>query len=111
MGCRSPKKPMSLPPEAKDFGPMLRALRLSKGMTLRDLGIGSGVSISYISDIEQGRRLAPTPDRVEALAAHLEVDPRELVLASLRSRYTEDAYQVLKKYFTQGPSCPTQNTG
>lgn len=37
------------------LGPTLRMLRLSHGLTLRDLAGRAGLSISFLSDLERGR--------------------------------------------------------
>jgi transcriptional regulator with XRE-family HTH domain len=39
------------------IGKMLRLLRKSQKATLEEVSISTGLSISYISDIERGRRL------------------------------------------------------
>nr|WP_086822884.1 helix-turn-helix transcriptional regulator [Allokutzneria sp. NRRL B-24872] len=53
------------------FGDRLRALRVSRGLTQRDLA-GEGLSSSYLSRLESGQR-TPTPKVVEQLAARLGV--------------------------------------
>lgn len=39
------------------FGESLRKMRLARGMSLRQLAREAGISPSYLSDIELGRRL------------------------------------------------------
>lgn len=52
----------------KRFGVYLRNLRLDRGMTLRDVEAASGVSNSYVSQVERGRRNPPHPDKLRRLA-------------------------------------------
>ncbi|WP_256510311.1 helix-turn-helix transcriptional regulator [Crossiella sp. SN42] len=56
---------------AATFGERLRALRVARGLTQRDLA-GEGLSSSYLSRLESGQRM-PTPKVVEQLAARLGV--------------------------------------
>jgi transcriptional regulator with XRE-family HTH domain len=66
---------------AREFGPVLRALRQRQGLRQADLA-GPGISASYVSMLESGKR-APTPQVVAALAQRLGVDVSELA-ATLR---------------------------
>jgi transcriptional regulator with XRE-family HTH domain len=61
---------------AEGFGQRLKALRLERGMQQADLS-GPGVSVSYVSMLENGNR-EPTRRVLEHLAAVLRVDPLEL---------------------------------
>ncbi|WP_336775381.1 helix-turn-helix domain-containing protein [Paenibacillus sp. MMO-58] len=67
--------------EARDFGSYLRSLRKrkSKKLTIRQLGAYSGVSNSYISQIERGERGVPSPDVLLKLAKPLGVSYEELM--------------------------------
>lgn len=56
-----------------NFGKNLRRLRESKGYSLRQLSIKSGVSFGQISKIEQGTRGTPKPETIEKLAKGLGV--------------------------------------
>jgi len=61
---------------AREFGPVLRELRHRQGLLQSDLA-GPGLSASYISMLESGKR-TPTPQVVAALARRLGVDVAEL---------------------------------
>lgn len=45
-----------------------------------------GVSVPYISDVEHGRRAPLSRERIEQVAAFLEIDPTDLLLAAARHR-------------------------
>lgn len=56
-----------------DFGPWLRQVRQSRGMSLRELAAKADLSTSYLSDLENGRRGAPTAPVLARLADALDV--------------------------------------
>lgn len=56
----------------------LREIRQSKKLTIRALSKKSGVSSSYISDLENGKNNKPSIDILVKLANALEVSPSEL---------------------------------
>ena len=54
--------------EAETRGKSLKGLRLEVGLTLRDVGRIAGVSISYVSDIECGRKpFSKVARKIEAI--------------------------------------------
>lgn len=57
-----------------EFGEQLKKLRESRGYSLRQLAMRSGVSFGQISKIENGTRGVPKPDTIEKLAKGLGVD-------------------------------------
>jgi len=60
------------------IGLAVRRLRADREFTLQALADESGVSKSYLGDIEKGRK-NPTTDVIEAIAAALGVPARELL--------------------------------
>ncbi|HLA80329.1 MAG TPA: helix-turn-helix transcriptional regulator [Thermoleophilia bacterium] len=60
------------------IGLTVRRLRADRGFTLQALADESGVSKSYLGDIEKGRK-NPTTDVIEAIADALGVPARELL--------------------------------
>lgn len=56
-----------------EFGKSLKKLRESKGYSLRQLSIKSGVSYGQIAKIENGTRGTPKPKTIEKLAKGLGV--------------------------------------
>lgn len=70
-------------PEAADnprliLGLKLRSLRTERGLTLQQTADRAGLSVSYLSEIEKGRKY-PKPERLLELAAALGVPFDELV--------------------------------
>ena len=63
---------------ANYIGITVRRFRTDKGFTLQILADASGVSKSYLGDIEKGRK-NPTTDIIEAIADALDVPARELL--------------------------------
>ncbi|MEC0231256.1 helix-turn-helix domain-containing protein [Paenibacillus alba] len=62
-----------------EFGIYIKNLRKSKKLTIRQLDIFSGVSHSYISQIERGVRGISSPDILEKLSKPLGVMYEELM--------------------------------
>lgn len=59
-------------------GPLVRALREAKGLTLMELGRASGVSAGYISRVERGAERTASPVVTKRLADALGVLPEHL---------------------------------
>ncbi|PCG87140.1 transcriptional regulator [Streptomyces sp. WZ.A104] len=64
---------------AKQIGKRVRTLRGKRGLTLRELAGLAGVSNSYLSMIEGGKRLLKDSSYISALADALKVAPAELL--------------------------------
>lgn len=64
------------------FGLKVRQARLGKGMSITELSERSGLSASYITEIEKGRKY-PKPDRIVDLSRALGYDYNELVSLKL----------------------------
>lgn len=60
------------------FGLKLKQLRTSKGLSLLELSKKSGLSLSYINEIEKGKKY-PKTDKIVALASGLDVSYDSLV--------------------------------
>ena len=65
--------------EAVDFGSYLKGLRKGKKLTVRQLDLYSGVSHSYISQMERGSRGIPSPDILQKLSKPLGIEYEELM--------------------------------
>lgn len=62
------------------FGRFLRQLRDKKGVTLKQVEEGTGLSNAYISQLETGtRRRLPSADKLKALANYFNVAIKELL--------------------------------
>lgn len=62
----------------KDFGEFLHNKRLESKKTYRELASILDVSAPYISDIEKGRRNAPTRDKLEKLIDIFQLSEEEI---------------------------------
>jgi len=62
------------------FGKFLRGLREKKGVTLKDVEVGTGITNAYISQLETGaRKRLPAPDKLKKLATYFNVTLKELL--------------------------------
>jgi transcriptional regulator with XRE-family HTH domain len=62
-----------------EFGQRLRAARVARGMTLRDVANEAGVSIAYLSDLERAVLANPTLDKLRGIADALRVSIDDLL--------------------------------
>ena len=60
------------------FGLKLRGFRQAKGLSLKNLARSSGLSPSYINEIEKGKKY-PKSDKILLLAKGLEISYDELI--------------------------------
>ena len=74
-----------------NFGEYLRKLREAQRWSLRQVAAKTGVSVSYITQIENGKRKAPGPEILKKLAPVYIVPVRELLKAA---GYLEDAKEI-----------------
>lgn len=65
--------------ETTELGRRLRAARRDKEMTLRDVFVKTGVSITYLSDLERGVLSNPTLDKVRQIAQALGITVEDLL--------------------------------
>ncbi|MFD1776702.1 helix-turn-helix domain-containing protein [Paenibacillus rhizophilus] len=77
-----------------EFGKYLRDKRKERKLTIRQLDTYSGVSHSYISQVERGNRGVPSPDILQKLSKPLGVDYDELMV---RAGYIEDVKDKFPK--------------
>lgn len=63
-----------------EFGNYLRNKREERKLSVRQLNTYSGVSHSYISQVERGNRGVPSPDILKKLSKPLGVDYEELMV-------------------------------
>ncbi|MFI5259159.1 MAG: helix-turn-helix domain-containing protein [Candidatus Limnocylindrales bacterium] len=73
------------------LGDRIRVARARRRQTLRDLAIAVGKAPSYLSDIENDRRV-PSEDLLAILAAELDLDFDELMAAAGRIGSDADRY-------------------
>lgn len=84
------------------FGLKLRQLRLDKGVSASDLAQKAGLSVSYITEIEKGRKY-PKADKISALAAALDVDYDSLVSLKLSKKLAPISDLIRSKFLTEIP--------
>ena len=69
------------------FGLKLKQLRLQKGLSFAQLSKAAGVSVSYLNEIEKGKKY-PKTDKIIALAEALGVSYDQLVSLKLNKKLT-----------------------
>ena len=74
-----------------NFGEYLRSLREGQRLSLREAAAKTGVSVSYITQIENGKKNAPGPEVLKKLAPAYNVPVRELLKAA---GYLDDAKEI-----------------
>jgi transcriptional regulator with XRE-family HTH domain len=84
------------------FGLKLRQLRLDKGLSSSDLAQKSGLSVSYITEIEKGRKY-PKADKIAALANAMQVDYDTLVSLKLSKKLEPISDLLRSKFLTEIP--------
>jgi transcriptional regulator with XRE-family HTH domain len=80
--------------EQETLGDRIRIARARRRLTLRQLGQLTGNTASYLSDIENDRRV-PSETVVRTLAEVLELDADDLLAAA--GRFGEDADRYLRR--------------
>lgn len=68
--------------DKNEYGKLLRKIRKSKGFSIRQLEMYSGVSNAYISQLECGERGIPSPDIIRKLADALKFNYQDLMIAA-----------------------------
>ena len=74
-----------------DIGEYLRSLRERQKLSLREAAARTGVSVSYITQIENGKRKAPGPEVLKKLAPAYNVPVRDLLRAA---GYLDDIKEI-----------------
>jgi PTS system nitrogen regulatory IIA component len=77
------------------FGATLKLLRTAAGVSLRGLAAEVGVSPAYLSRVEHGHDLPPTPDRLRLIAQNLGL-PEEMLI-DLVEELRPDAVEWLSR--------------
>jgi len=71
---------------ANDFGDFIHRVRIGQRQSLRHVAGRLGVTPTYLSDIERGRRNPPAPDKLEKLARALGIQRARLEDKALIAR-------------------------
>lgn len=89
--------------ELTAFAKELKRLRLAKGMSVRALSESSGVSHSYISQIENGTRDTPQPDLIKKLSKGLEINYYSLMRTAGYLNETNEKMKLFSKALKEAP--------
>jgi len=84
------------------FGLKLKQLRLDKSMSLTELAQKSGLSMSYINEIEKGKKY-PKSDKIVALAEAMGVDYDTLVSLKLNKKLEPISELLRSNFLTELP--------
>ncbi len=84
------------------FGLKLKQLRQEKGFSTQDLSLKSGISSSYLNEIEKGKKY-PKTDKINSLAKALEVDYDQLVSLKLDKKLDSIAKLLKSNLLTELP--------
>jgi transcriptional regulator with XRE-family HTH domain len=84
------------------FGLKLKQLRLDKRMSLTELAQKSGLSMSYINEIEKGKKY-PKSDKIVALAEAMGVDYDTLVSLKLNKKLEPISELLRSNFLTELP--------
>lgn len=95
--------------EAKEFGAYLREIRKKKNLTIRQLDTYSGVSNSYISQMERGERGVPSPDILLKLAKPLGVAYEDLMIMAGYIKTPTESEGKLKYVDVGDPGTPERD--
>ena len=95
---------MTLTPENLRYilGLKVKALRQRRGVSLTELAAQSGLSVSYLSEIENGRKF-PTPEKLIQLAETFEIGYEELVSPQLSGELDPLAVFFQSEFVTEFP--------
>ncbi|MCK6203977.1 transcriptional repressor LexA [Bacillus infantis] len=77
-----------------NFGDQLMKWRKEKKLSIRKLADLSGVSHTYLSQVETGKRGVPSPDILEKLAKPLDIDYQQLMKKANYIKEDEEEYLV-----------------
>jgi transcriptional regulator with XRE-family HTH domain len=83
--------------DAVEFGLYLKKLREENRMSLRKLSRISGLSFSYISHMEHGRRGIPNPSSIKKLSTALKVSYQEMMTIAGHLQEEDEALVELAK--------------
>lgn len=84
------------------FGLKLRNLRLDRGLSLKDLAEKTGLSISYLNEIEKGKKY-PKPEKISLLTESLGESYDELISLKLKKELSLISQLLEKGVLQQMP--------
>jgi transcriptional regulator with XRE-family HTH domain len=84
--------------DKNEFAEYIKNLRLSRGLTIKQVELYAGISNSYISMIETGKRDIPSPDVLKKLSKIYKVPYEELMIAA---GYLKSDYEITPDSFPE----------
>jgi len=84
------------------FGLKLRGLRLDRGLSLKDLATKTGLSASYLNEIEKGKKY-PKPEKISLLTEILGESYDDLISLKLKRELSLVSQLLEKGVFNQMP--------
>jgi transcriptional regulator with XRE-family HTH domain len=98
MSTSSKKQPRKVQAAAEAFGARLKSARNAEGLTLREVSERSGLSITYLSDLERGELQNPTLKALEAIGGALATPLDELLGVEGGDRQARRLPQALEAF-------------
>ncbi|MBS4201857.1 helix-turn-helix transcriptional regulator [Bacillus sp. FJAT-49732] len=86
--------------KVEEFGEYIKKFRKQRNLTIRQLELYSGVSNSYLSQLENGKRGIPSAEILKKLSGPLDVPQNELMIAA---GYIDDDGEKELKAFIHDP--------
>lgn len=74
----------------EQFGEVFRKARKAAGKTMQDVALYLGVTVPYISDVENGNRSPFVRERIIKAAEFLQIDPTPLLESAAKTRGSFD---------------------
>lgn len=82
-----------------DFGSYIKGIREAKKLSLTDLSKLSGVSQPYLSQVETGKRGAPSPEMLRKLSGPLGAEYSEMMIKAGHITYKEWSEAFIQEDF------------
>jgi transcriptional regulator with XRE-family HTH domain len=98
MATARKKQPRKVQAAAEAFGARLKTARNAEGLTLREVSERSGLSITYLSDLERGELQNPTLKALEAIGSALATPLNELLGVEGSDRATRGLLPALEAF-------------
>ena len=81
------------------FGQALRALRMEKNVTLRDMARRVDLTPTYLSQVEQDKFSPPTEERIKQMGLILDLAQEQVdQLVAMAGRVPQDLHDVLDEH-------------
>lgn len=85
------------------FGEEIKNIRMSQGLTIREVAQSAGISHSYLSQIENNRRDTPNPEIIKKIAAGLNADYYHLLKVAGYANTSYSHLEFINKQIEMAP--------